>query len=246
MSPLKTAVMFFLLMFLSGCASLQVVTTKEDKTRAAELLIKSIYENTVEKKTELRKEIIKIAPGSAEADVSEAYINYFDDCTRVGNNEAARRAIKLYSRAISKDPKLWLAYHNRGDEYLSLKQYRSAIENYRGALKIYPSHMPAYANIIQAYISMDAMKEAYDTCMEAMKIDPRYADNFKYLGEIYEVAGQYDKALENYHAALKLYKYDSFNDIYGHFISICMRMNKYDDAIKILNDLKTSDSRANQ
>ena len=57
----------------------------------------------------------------------------------------------MYDKAIEMlekddDGLLYLAYFNRGNTYLKLESYRSAVENYTKAIHILPEHGNSYIN----------------------------------------------------------------------------------------------------
>ena len=68
-----------------------------------------------------------------------------------------RRAIEDYDQAPRLDPKLALAYYNRGVAYINLNQHQRAIQDLNEAIRLYPEDAQAYANraISNAYLGKD-------------------------------------------------------------------------------------------
>ena len=68
-------------------------------------------------------------------------------------------AIIEFDEAIRLDPKLALAYNNRGASYYDLGQYQRAIEDFDEAIRLDPKFVLAYANrgFIYTLLGMDAL-----------------------------------------------------------------------------------------
>ena len=59
---------------------------------------------------------------------------------------SVRVAIADLDKALELDPKFALAYMNRGNAKIELKQYTEAIADYDKAIELEPNFAPAYTN----------------------------------------------------------------------------------------------------
>jgi len=66
-------------------------------------------------------------------------------------NQEYREALERYSRAIELDPKLAVAYNNRGFVHWNLNNYEQAVVDYSRAIELKPKYAMAYNNRAFAY-----------------------------------------------------------------------------------------------
>lgn len=69
-------------------------------------------------------------------------------------------AIRLYTAALKRDPRLMLAYYWRGQVYVLLHQYERALADFNSALKIEPAFMQAGTTRANTYCLMKRYDQA--------------------------------------------------------------------------------------
>jgi tetratricopeptide (TPR) repeat protein len=113
------------------------------------------------------------------------------------------RAIADYDKAITLKPTPE-AYFNRGNAYLGKSQYASAIDDYNQALKVKADFGPAYDNRCWARAVVGILKPALADCNEAFRLMPGNLGTFSSRGFIFLKMTQFDAAVSDYDAALKV------------------------------------------
>ncbi|MBZ0300477.1 MAG: tetratricopeptide repeat protein [Anaerolineae bacterium] len=145
---------------------------------------------------------IEIHP-SAES-YSRRGITYY----RKGDNN---NAIIDYGKAIENDPTQWMAYTNRGSIYYEQKNYDRAIEDYNAAIAI-ASKLPlppeefekAYLNRAWALLNLGKLSEALNDTIQAVELNPGFADAYELQGRVLAQLGRNKQALELFDKAIEL------------------------------------------
>src|SRR5215472_1572295 len=98
-------------------------------------------------------------------------------------------------------------------DYQKPENIDAAIKEFQQALKVNPNYAPALAGLGQAYwrgYEADRGKQwlvlASTNCEKALSTEPRLAAAHTCLGNIYNDKGQYEKAVEEFNAALEIDK----------------------------------------
>jgi len=98
-------------------------------------------------------------------------------------------------------------------DYQKPENIDAAIKEFEQALKVNPNYAPAYAGLGEAYwrgYEADRGKQwlelASTNCEKALSTEPRLAAAHTCLGNIYNDKGQYEKAVEEFNAALEIDK----------------------------------------
>lgn len=124
------------------------------------------------------------------------------------------------------------AYLNLANSYYSMGQYDKALESYREAMKLNPQNATIYINLGNCYIRA----KKYDDAELYLKYALKYAKSDEEktkanvnLSYIYNVKGNYDKALRCANEAIKL---DKNNERwFFNYLEICLRADKKEQAI---------------
>jgi tetratricopeptide (TPR) repeat protein len=83
------------------------------------------------------------------------------------------KAIADYSKVIELDPKIALAYYNRGNVYYYQQEYAQAIADYNKTIELDPKIALAYYNRGIAYYKQQEYAQAIADCNKALSlIDP--------------------------------------------------------------------------
>jgi len=161
------------------------------------------------------------------------------------------RAIEDFNAALRIKPDFSGALFNRGVAYAKKGNYDRAIEDYNSALRIKPDYHQALLNRGIAYTIKDNLDRAIEDWESVLRIDPNNANAKKYLekarqeikpdehlalfdrGVAYAEKGNYDRAIEDFNAALKI-KPDFYLALKNRGIAYSNKDN-YDRAIEDFN-----------
>ena len=129
--------------------------------------------------------------------VAQIYANSFDDGYYWQNiKKDDKKAIKYYTKAITKGEDLQDAYYNRGLSYYHLKQYKLAIADYGKSIEINPNDNDAFYNRALAYDMLDNIPLAIADYQQTIRINPKDKDAYHNLGLIYIDQKRYKEAKE--------------------------------------------------
>ena len=112
-------------------------------------------------------------------------------------------AIADYDAAIKLKPAFPMAFNNRGVMHRLKNEYDAALKDFDQALRLDPRHAGAYNNRCTLRAIMGQLKEAVADCDESLKLRAS-ADALASRGLANLKLGQFDAALRDYDAALKL------------------------------------------
>ena len=93
-----------------------------------------------------------------------------------------------YNKALEINPRLAIAYYNRGNAYLSKGQYDEAISDYNKALEINPRYAGAYANRGFFYYAKGQYDKAWEDMHKAEDLGLKTP--LKYLNELRKASGR--------------------------------------------------------
>ncbi|MDR1129288.1 MAG: tetratricopeptide repeat protein, partial [Treponema sp.] len=129
-------------------------------------------------------------------------------------NDDYGKAIEDYTQAATLDPSLASAYLSRGDVYFRKDDYGRALADYEAALGI-EGGAAAKEKIANAHFYLgeeylddeddDKAGKAIEEYSKAIAFDPDYGDAYNSRGHIYYRRKDYDKAIADYEAAVRLY-----------------------------------------
>jgi glycosyltransferase involved in cell wall biosynthesis len=126
--------------------------------------------------------------------------------SKKGKERSADRNIRLCTLMIEEDPQNGRTYHYLGNEYRLLRRLDEAIECYRRAIelgnfKVGLFHSAYYLAI--CYLLREDFESAIAAGLQAVKIDPRYAEGHCVLGDAYTCYGHIAFARQWYLNALQ-------------------------------------------
>ncbi|HEY9790739.1 MAG TPA: tetratricopeptide repeat protein [Candidatus Obscuribacterales bacterium] len=112
--------------------------------------------------------------------------------------------------------------------YFNQKQYEKALDFYTHAVADLPQSLPVRRERAMVELKMDKTRDAINDLKAATDLDPRDAENFAMLADVYEQAGDFDQALKSYKSAVAL-EYLPGKMYFG--IARCqMKLKAYDEA----------------
>jgi tetratricopeptide (TPR) repeat protein len=114
------------------------------------------------------------------------------------------RAVRLWSKAIRKNPKSYSAYINRGSAYIRSGYVLRGILDWHKAREFSPAF--AYASYAGSFIGEASGDPAMLNYAMSTELDPDYAPSVVMMGITYLDVGRTDKALELYRKSIDLTK----------------------------------------
>lgn len=113
-----------------------------------------------------------------------------------------KKALADFDKAISLDPDDHLFYVDRGNVYGDMGQQARAIKEYDQALRLNPKSRLSYYNRGRAHlVTRDYVKAIHD--LDKALSGPAYLPAHMVRGLAYVKMGKYDKAIDDYTAAIK-------------------------------------------
>ena len=114
------------------------------------------------------------------------------------------KALASYSKAISKNPKFYKAFINRGLVKGALKDYQGSIKDMQMAISINPKLPEPYLNIGVTQASLNKPIDAIENFIYAISINPKYINAYRNLGITYFYQDQKELACLNWQKAINL------------------------------------------
>ena len=122
-----------------------------------------------------------------------------------GRNFEWRNPLVFYKNIIKYSPDSFQAHNNLGLQYEYLGRLNEAEFHYKRALEIKPDLIEARFNLANLYFRLKRFKEAEDEYrqLEKSPLGTKAGEVDNNLGNIYEVTGDYQRAIIKYNQALK-------------------------------------------
>lgn len=120
------------------------------------------------------------------------------------NNDEIDKAIDSYTEAIGLNPRLVIAYNNRGYHYLAKADCDKAIADLSKAIQLLPGNPLPYLHRASAYRGKGDWDRAIADASEAIRLDPKHGHGYEIRGEAYAERGDFDQAIRDLSKALKL------------------------------------------
>lgn len=118
------------------------------------------------------------------------------------------KSVEYHTRAIELDKEDYGSYFNRGLAYYNLESYEKAIKDFEHAYALNQEDVDIPYNLSRSYLALGKMDQAMKSIQEALEMDPRNASYYDTRAAIYEDAGSYDLAIEDYTVSISLYPSD--------------------------------------
>ncbi|MDZ4664620.1 MAG: tetratricopeptide repeat protein [Bacteroidota bacterium] len=115
-------------------------------------------------------------------------------------------AIKLFEKAIDKDPKFVEAYDDMGVSYRKLGDFKNAIKNYEKSIELYPNGAMAHQNLGMIYAIQKEFQKALNEYETSQKLKPEDPEGYYGTVNIYLQLGEYKKAINNAKKTLDIYE----------------------------------------
>ncbi|MCA0315599.1 MAG: DUF1266 domain-containing protein [Candidatus Melainabacteria bacterium] len=148
-----------------------------------------------DKARRIYNDIIARDPNSAEAEFCRAEM-----CLLERRN---KEAIDFFSKALSKNPQLEVAYHDRGNAYSDLGLYDKAITDYSVAMLLGPGPVHWLCRA-RAYVNKEEWEKAIKDANVAISKDPAMASAYVERAEALAALHRESEALADYSKAISL------------------------------------------
>jgi tetratricopeptide (TPR) repeat protein len=161
--------------------------------------------------------------------IGEAYVSHEGNIDPVEAVTNADQALKLNKNLAD-------AYVVIGDAALQKLDGTTAANNYDKALGLNPKLLKTHVRLGNLFIRSKNLNAARDKYNEAVAADANYAPAYRELADLYYLANQYPKALENMEKYMSLADKSPANQFrYAGFLIL---VKKYQDALNILGTLQ--------
>ncbi|MGD0583313.1 MAG: tetratricopeptide repeat protein [Bacteroidales bacterium] len=136
---------------------------------------------------------------------SEESNKYYYDANKLFETNDYKGALKLYSRALKKDPGYIYAIDNIGLTYRKLGDKKNAIKWYLKSLDLYPEGSFALQNIAYVYIDNNDLKSALMNYQKLAFFYPDDPEGYFGIGKLYVASGEYEAAMDYVFTAHRIY-----------------------------------------
>ena len=120
----------------------------------------------------------------------------------IDQSGAYETGIRFFQEFLNKHPYNHHAWYNLGNLYSNLDLLEKAIDAFDYAIVINEDFLAAQFNKAGTLSRLERHYDAVEVYTETLKNDSSDAITYYYIGECYEKANEYDKALTNYKSAI--------------------------------------------
>lgn len=131
---------------------------------------------------------------------AESYVNLGLIYIRVGDNEAARRAL---GRALELNPNQTTALYALGVLHMEAGDHATALKRFEQIVKVDKRNADALVRLGDIRYGLGDIQQSRTYYRRALTVDPKHAQAHFNLGYTYEEAGRLKEAAENYRLALR-------------------------------------------
>jgi tetratricopeptide (TPR) repeat protein len=114
-------------------------------------------------------------------------------------------AITKFTQAIKIDPELADAYHHRGLAYFATERFDSALADYNSSLNLNSRQIEVYFSRATVLLAINDIQGSSIDLQAILTLDPHYVRAYKLWGKICLRLGEFDRAIEYYKTAGKIY-----------------------------------------
>lgn len=135
----------------------------------------------------------------------------------------------LWTYALARNPKAWLATNNLGNVRAKEGRYDEALDLYRQTLQLKPDFADAYNNIGYTLQATGRYPEAITQFQQALQLAPHYSEARDNLGNALFQIGKPDEAVDQYQQTLKINP--QFAKAHNNWGNVLQRSGHFDEAI---------------
>ncbi len=150
--------------------------------------------------------------------------------------------ISFWTDVISTNPKIPIAFNNRGNEYKTKGEYKNAVDDFTKAIQLNSNFPDAVGSLGEAYRAMGSYDSALVYADRAIKMKPDWADAYITRGIVRAMKNNLDSSLMDFNRSIQLNpdKFEAYcnrGNIYCIFGKFDDGLKDYDMATKINPDL---------
>ena len=172
---------------------------------------------------------------SVNSIITEKHNDFCIKADALRNKNAYKDAAKNYLNAILIDRNDAKAYYGLGICYKHLEDYAKAIKYLDKAAEIDNEYYEAFFELGVCHLSEGIPCGAIKNFVRAIQINPDKPEAILQLGISHELCEEYDMALMVYQKLIE--NSLGFLKAYEHKSTLLMKLDRYKDAAKILNEL---------
>src|SRR5713226_2047087 len=218
-----------------NCRSGDVLANEQATATGKEQVLKALGEATTKMREKLGESLASVQkydtpPENVTTPSLEALQAYSLGYQAMERNDYAA-AVPLFQRATSLDPNFAMAYARLGMSYIDLGENTRAVENIRKAYELRERVSDREKFYIASHYehwvtgNLEAARKTYELWARTY---PRDNNPLMNLGIIYNLLGDYDKALAQAQEAIKLDPRSGID--YGNLVASYVQVNRLDEA----------------
>lgn len=152
-----------------------------------------------------------------------------------------RNSLTVWNDVLKHYPDNPIAFYNRANHYLKIKDKDNAFNDYSRAIELNPLDYEAYNNRGILFYDMKENEKALSDQNKALEIRPDFAPSHTNKGDIYCRLGEYDKAFDSYARAItnNPYNFKAYNNrgvLYFELKEFKKAISDYTKALEIEPD----------
>ncbi len=120
------------------------------------------------------------------------------------SNGAFNEAVTVFKKVLSREPSNFEAQSNLAYAYLQGGRYQNAVTEYTKAISMSPRSALCWQNRGFAYDKLGKRSKAIEDIHHSIELDPNNMDARMNLAAFHEDAKQYDRAIAEYEAVIKI------------------------------------------
>ena len=131
---------------------------------------------------------------------------FYTEASEKHKKQDYKGAIKLYEKAVDKDPKFVEAYDDMALSYRKLGDLKNAIKYYEKSIELYPNGNMAHMNLGVVYGIQKEYEKAIKQYEIVQKINPDDPEGYYGTVNIYLQLGEFKNAIKNATKTLEIYE----------------------------------------
>ena len=181
---IQTQIKKVVIVFSIISTSFVFAQTKKERTVEAKAVSISMYNSTKNKEA----------------------LEFYSEGSEKFKEQNYKAAIKLFEKAVEKDPKFVEAYDDMGVSYRKLGDLKNAIKNYDKSIELYPDGIMAHQNLGLIYSIQKEYKKAIEEYEKSQKINPEDPEGYYGTINIYLQLGEYKNAIKSATKTMEIYE----------------------------------------
>ena len=136
-------------------------------------------------------------------------------------------------KAIAMDANFLLAHKWRGIICGEMAQYEEAVKSFGAAILLDPMNADLYVRRAKMSVALGKLDDALRDLNFAYELEPKAKRTLLYLGDVYQKAGNDEKALSFYEKAVAVD--ENYDDAYSHKATLLAKLNRSEEAVAAID-----------